>query len=148
MRRAWMCAIAGLIGLPQMRIATNIPAYRLDVYVDDSLVRSMPVAPGMPGFRTPRGEFAISSVEWNPWWIPPDSPWALDTYGVDTTLVDSGRVSALVRQVPQAGRAIPVDSLVRSGVTYSPPFLTSAARHSVDLRSRASATSASCGGSP
>lgn len=73
---AWMCAIAGVIGLPQMRVAINIPAFRLDVYIADSLVRSMAVAPGMPRFRTPRGVFAISSVEWNPWWIPPPSPWA------------------------------------------------------------------------
>jgi hypothetical protein len=29
----------------------------------------------MPTFRTPRGDFAITSVEWNPWWIPPDHPW-------------------------------------------------------------------------
>lgn len=71
-----MFAVAGLIGPPQLRVAINIPAYRLDVYVADSLLRSMPVAVGMPGFRTPRGAFEISSVEWNPWWIPPDRPWA------------------------------------------------------------------------
>ena len=73
---AWMCAIAGLMGVPQMRVVVNIPAYRLDVYAGDSLVRSMPVAVGSPRFPTPRGDFAISSVEWNPWWIPPDRPWA------------------------------------------------------------------------
>ena len=78
MRYVWMCAISGLIGLPQMRVAINIPAYRLDVYVADSLVRSMPVAVGMPLFRTPRGDFEITSIEWNPWWIPPDRPWAAD----------------------------------------------------------------------
>ena len=241
-----MCAITGLIGVPQMRVAINIPAFRLDVYVADSLVRSMPVAVGMPSFRTPRGVFAISSVEWNPWWIPPNRPWAahdrpmspgpanpmgrvrlnfrplyflhgtplegsigsaashgcirlanadaielarfvhrfgspfltaddvarliadrvttrllnldhaipleirydlveihggrltvyrdvyrqasqslgdevhtaLRTYGIDAALVDSTRVRALVRQVPSAGRTIPVDSLKRSGDTY------------------------------
>jgi murein L,D-transpeptidase YcbB/YkuD len=239
-----MCAITGLIGLPQMRVAINIPAYRLDVYVAGSLVRSMPVAVGMPSFRTPRGLFEISSVEWNPWWIPPDRPWAagerpmrpgpanpmgrvklnfrplyflhgtplegsigsaashgcirldntdaielarivhrfgspsltaddvvrlvtdtattrllkldhaipleirydlveirgawvgvyrdvyrlasqslrdavyvaLRTYGVDTALLDSARVRALVRQVPPTGRTIPIDSLIYAGV--------------------------------
>ena len=74
--RVWMCAIAGLIGLPQLRVTVNIPAYRLDVYVGDSLARTMEVAVGMPRFPTPRGAFAITSVEWNPWWIPPDRPWA------------------------------------------------------------------------
>lgn len=76
MRRSWMWGIAGLMGLPQMRVVINIPAYRLDLYVADSLTRSLPVAVGMPSFPTPRGVFAISSVEWNPSWIPPDRPWA------------------------------------------------------------------------
>ena len=78
MRRALMCAMSGLIGVQQMRIAVNIPAYRLDVYVADSLTRSMKIAPGMPSHPTPRGIFAITSVEWNPWWIPPNSPWAAE----------------------------------------------------------------------
>jgi len=30
----------------------------------------------MPRYRTPRGSFEITRVEWNPWWIPPKSPWA------------------------------------------------------------------------
>jgi murein L,D-transpeptidase YcbB/YkuD len=30
----------------------------------------------MPSFKSPRGEYAITSIEWNPWWIPPKSPWA------------------------------------------------------------------------
>jgi hypothetical protein len=59
-----------------LRIEINIPAFRLDAYVGDSLVRTMPIAVGMPAFRSPRGEFTITSVEWNPWWIPPASPWA------------------------------------------------------------------------
>ncbi|HMA22798.1 MAG TPA: L,D-transpeptidase [Gemmatimonadaceae bacterium] len=72
----WMCAIAGLIGPQPMRIVVNIPAYRVDAYVGDSLVRTLPVAVGMRGFRTPRGSFVVTSVEWSPWWIPPDRPWA------------------------------------------------------------------------
>lgn len=61
---------------PVLRIDINIPAFRLDAYAGDSLVRTMPIAPGMPAFRSPRGNFTISSIEWNPWWIPPASPWA------------------------------------------------------------------------
>lgn len=74
--RSWMCAMTGVIGLNQMRIVVNLPAYRIDVYVADSVVRSIPVAIGMPRFQSPRGSYAITSLEWNPWWIPPDSPWA------------------------------------------------------------------------
>ena len=72
----WMWAIAGLLGPQPMRIVVNIPAFRVDAYVDDSLARTMPTAVGMRGFRTPRGRFEITSVEWNPWWIPPPNPWA------------------------------------------------------------------------
>jgi hypothetical protein len=36
----------------------------------------MRVAVGMRRYPTPRGEFTVSGVEWNPWWIPPPSPWA------------------------------------------------------------------------
>jgi len=60
----------------RLRVAINIPAFRLDAFVDDSLVHSTPIAVGMPAFKSPRGDFAITSVEWNPWWIPPDSKWA------------------------------------------------------------------------
>lgn len=72
----WLHAIAGVFALSQLRVAINVPAYRLDVFIADTLERSMPVAVGMPRFRTPRGAFAITSIEWNPWWIPPDRPWA------------------------------------------------------------------------
>lgn len=59
-----------------LRIVINIPAYRLDVYSAGAIIRTMPVAVGMPRYMTPRGEFAITRVEWNPWWIPPDRGWA------------------------------------------------------------------------
>jgi len=59
-----------------LRIDINIPAFRLDAYVGDSLVRAMSIAVGMPSFKSPSGDFTITSIEWNPWWIPPASPWA------------------------------------------------------------------------
>ena len=62
--------------LQPMRVVVNVPAFRVDVYVGDSVVQSMPIAVGMRSFRTPRGEFSITSVECNPWWIPPDRAWA------------------------------------------------------------------------
>jgi hypothetical protein len=73
----WLsCAIMGLGDPHPMRLVVNIPAFRVDAYVDDSLVRTLPMAVGMRRFRTPRGHFEVTSIEWNPWWIPPDSPWA------------------------------------------------------------------------
>lgn len=76
MRTVWMFVLAGAMVQPPTRVVVNIPAFRLDVYVGDSLVRSFPVAVGMQSFHTPRGDYAISSIEWNPWWNPPNSSWA------------------------------------------------------------------------
>jgi len=59
-----------------VHVVVNIPAFRLEVWSHDTLLRVMPVAVGMRNFKSPRGAFEITSIEWNPWWIPPDHPWA------------------------------------------------------------------------
>jgi L,D-transpeptidase ErfK/SrfK len=56
----------------------NIPAYRLELFSGTTMLARYSVAPGAPDFRTPRGRFEVDRIEWNPWWIPPDSPWARD----------------------------------------------------------------------
>jgi lipoprotein-anchoring transpeptidase ErfK/SrfK len=38
--------------------------------------RVFPVAVGMPAYPTPLGSFTIVSKQRNPWWYPPDEPWA------------------------------------------------------------------------
>ena len=60
----------------QLNLDVNIPAYRLDVREGSRVVRSYRVAVGMPDFRTHRGEFVITRIQWNPWWVPPKSEWA------------------------------------------------------------------------
>lgn len=74
----WMVSalIAQQLPQQQLRIAIELPAYRLDALVGDTLMQRSPVAIGRNSFRTPRGDFAVTTIEWNPWWIPPDSPWA------------------------------------------------------------------------
>jgi len=66
------------VAAPQagLSIEINVPAYRLDVRGDTGIVRSFPVAVGMRRYPTPTGDFEITEVHWNPWWRPPDSPWA------------------------------------------------------------------------
>jgi len=59
-----------------LSIEVNLPAYRLDVRADTGILRSFPVAVGMRRYPTPTGNFEITEVHWNPWWRPPDSPWA------------------------------------------------------------------------
>ena len=59
-----------------LRVVVNLPAYRLDALVGDSVITTMRVAVGMPRYPTPRGDFEITSIDWNPRWVPPPSPWA------------------------------------------------------------------------
>ena len=40
------------------------------------VARVFPVAVGMPAYPTPLGSFTIVSKRRNPWWYPPDEPWA------------------------------------------------------------------------
>jgi murein L,D-transpeptidase YcbB/YkuD len=61
-----------------LRVDLNIPALRVTVFEGDEVLRSYPVAVGMPGHDTPTGRFAISHAEWNPWWRPPAREWAKD----------------------------------------------------------------------
>jgi murein L,D-transpeptidase YcbB/YkuD len=60
----------------QLRIQVNVPAYRMDVYRGEEKIRTYPVAVGSPRYPTPLGGYRIGTVEWNPWWNPPASPWA------------------------------------------------------------------------
>ncbi|HEX7089385.1 MAG TPA: L,D-transpeptidase [Longimicrobiales bacterium] len=59
-----------------LRLVLNTAAYRLHVYENGERIRSYRVAVGKPGHRTPRGAYHISRVIWNPWWHPPNRPWA------------------------------------------------------------------------
>lgn len=63
----------------RINIEINIPAYRLDLYEDGKRLKSYPIAIGMRKYKTPIRDFYIQQVEWNPWWIPPDAPWAKRT---------------------------------------------------------------------
>jgi lipoprotein-anchoring transpeptidase ErfK/SrfK len=40
------------------------------------VVASFPVAVGMPSYPTPLGSFNIRTKTRNPWWYPPNQPWA------------------------------------------------------------------------
>lgn len=63
-------------GWTELRLVANLPAYRLDVYENGSLLKTYPIAIGEPKYGTPRGAYSIKHVVWNPWWHPPSSSWA------------------------------------------------------------------------
>jgi len=61
---------------PGLRLVINLAARRLHVYENGKRTHTFTVAIGKEGHSTPRGTFHISRVIWNPWWHPPNRPWA------------------------------------------------------------------------
>jgi lipoprotein-anchoring transpeptidase ErfK/SrfK len=57
------------------RIVVNIPAFRMDLFKDGSLVKSYKIGIGYPEFPLPLGLRKAQTVIFNPSWTPPDSPW-------------------------------------------------------------------------
>jgi lipoprotein-anchoring transpeptidase ErfK/SrfK len=57
------------------RIVVNIPAYRMDLFRDGSLVKSYKIGIGYPEFPLPQGVRKAQTIIFNPTWTPPDSPW-------------------------------------------------------------------------
>lgn len=60
----------------QLSIRINIPATRLDLYLNGEFYHSYSIAVGSLRYQTPVQDFYISRIEWNPSWYPPDSDWA------------------------------------------------------------------------
>ena len=57
------------------RVVVNIPAFRMDLFQDGSLIKSYQVGIGYPEFPLPLGLRKAQTVIFNPTWTPPDSPW-------------------------------------------------------------------------
>ncbi|HEY4425137.1 MAG TPA: L,D-transpeptidase [Pyrinomonadaceae bacterium] len=57
------------------RVVVNIPAFRMDVFQDGSLLKSYKVGIGYPQFPLPLGLRRAQRIIFNPTWTPPDSPW-------------------------------------------------------------------------
>ena len=57
------------------RVVVNIPAFRMDLFKDGSLVKSYKVGIGYPEFPLPQGLRKAQQIIFNPTWTPPDSPW-------------------------------------------------------------------------
>lgn len=69
---------APIIPNPELKIVINIPEMKLRLYEKGKVVSEHAVAVGMPRYQTPVGTYSIERIEWNPWWLPPDSDWAKD----------------------------------------------------------------------
>jgi len=69
-------ATAGPNGVPKdTRIVVNIPAFRMDIFQDGSIVKSYKIGIGYPEFPLPTGLRKAETIIFNPTWTPPDEPW-------------------------------------------------------------------------
>jgi lipoprotein-anchoring transpeptidase ErfK/SrfK len=59
-----------------LELRASISARMLYVMRGDSLLAEYPVAVGTDEHPTPRGDFRIRRIVWNPRWVPPDVAWA------------------------------------------------------------------------
>lgn len=57
-------------------IVINIPARELTFFNKGKALFRFPVAVGSATYKTPEGPRALREIVWNPWWLPPNSPWA------------------------------------------------------------------------
>jgi len=64
------------------RVVVNIPAFRMDLFQDGTLVKSYKIGIGYPEFPLPQGLRKAQTVIFNPTWTPPDSPWVADMKNV------------------------------------------------------------------
>src|ERR1044071_4772673 len=58
------------------RIVVNIPAFRMDLFRDGSLVKSYRIGIGYPEFPLPRGFRKAETIIFNPTWTQPNESWA------------------------------------------------------------------------
>lgn len=61
---------------PALHLIVNIPARKVILFDDGQEVARHDIAVGQPVYKTPTGPQEVITIIWNPWWIPPDSPWA------------------------------------------------------------------------
>ena len=57
-------------------LVVDLSDRELHVMRGDDLERSYKVAIGKPEHPTPKGEFTVRRMVWNPRWVPPDAGWA------------------------------------------------------------------------
>lgn len=85
-------------------IEIQIPQRKLVLAKGDHIIKSFPIAVGMPSYPTPVGWKKINTIVWNPWWYPPPgSDWVEDPTPVPPRAAGN----------PLGEIKIPLDKLVR-----------------------------------
>ncbi|MBC8032088.1 MAG: L,D-transpeptidase family protein [Pyrinomonadaceae bacterium] len=107
------------------RVVVNIPAYRMDVFQNGSLVKSYKIGIGYPDFPLPTGLRKAETIIFNPTWTPPDEPWVAKMKNVNV----GEKVAAGSKLNPLGPIKIPIGSpsLIHGG--KSPAKLGTFASH-------------------
>jgi len=107
------------------RVVVNIPAYRMDVFQNGSLLKSYKIGIGYPEFPLPTGLRKAQSIIFNPTWTPPDEPWVAKMKNVSV----GEKVAAGSKLNPLGPIKIPIGlpSLIHGG--KSPAKLGTFASH-------------------
>ncbi len=107
------------------RVVVNIPAYRMDVFQNGSLIKSYKIGIGYPDFPLPTGLRKAQSIIFNPTWTPPDEPWVAKMKNVSV----GEKVTAGSKLNPLGPIKIPIGlpSLIHGG--KSPAKLGTFASH-------------------
>ena len=72
------CLLLTVDAQAALQLQIDLSNRELAAVVDGEVVERYAVAIGNDEYPTPRGEFKIRKVIWNPAWRPPDSKWAKD----------------------------------------------------------------------
>ena len=107
------------------RIVVNIPAFRMDVFHEGSLVKSYKIGIGYPEFPLPIGLRKAQQIIFNPTWTPPDEPWVSKMKNISA----GERIAAGSKLNPLGPIKIPIGqpSLIHGG--KSPAKLGTFASH-------------------
>jgi lipoprotein-anchoring transpeptidase ErfK/SrfK len=107
------------------RVVVNIPAFRMDVFKDGSLIKSYKIGIGYPEFPLPTGLRKAQTIIFNPTWTPPDEPWVANMKNVSV----GEKVAAGSKLNPLGPIKIPIGlpSLIHGG--KSPAKLGTFASH-------------------
>ena len=104
---------------PTLRLEVDLASRQLNVYRDNRVVASHPVAVGSPEWPTPTGEWTIGQVIFNPRWHPPEESWAEDEEVAEPGDPDNplGRVQ-LVYRAPNSIHGTPDTASLGKAVSH------------------------------
>ena len=107
------------------RVVVNIPAFRMDVFKEGTLIKSYKIGIGYPEFPLPTGLRKAQTIIFNPTWTPPDEPWVASMKNVNV----GEKVEAGSKLNPLGPIKIPIGlpSLIHGG--KSPAKLGTYASH-------------------